>query len=153
MYPKPFWQMNVYYEKMIFCDFYGLKIWGSCLDVHLFVLEPFCIENNRKTRKNGYFLRYHQKWKLYGIKTPSNWLIMLCWTSGDTLQWFLKFSSFPGRSVGGIYRANRAIFGHFSRFGMNIVGIEYSNSIFDPINDFWITYLDYSIAMKCNFCF
>ena len=88
------------YEKMIFCDFYGLKIWGSCLEVHLFVLEPFCIENNRKTRKNGYFLRYHQKWKLYGHKTPFNWLIILCWTSGDTLQWFLKFSSFPGRSAG-----------------------------------------------------
>ena len=48
---------------------------------------------------------------------------------------------------GGIYMANRDIFGHFSRFGMNIVGIEYSNSIFDPINDFWKTYLDYSYEM------
>ena len=65
--------MNLYYEKMIFGDFYGLKMWGSCLDVHLFVLEPFCIENNRKTRKKWLFLKTSSKIKaLFFLPTKVN---------------------------------------------------------------------------------
>ena len=102
---KPFWLMNLYYEKMIFWNFYGLEIWGSCLDVHLCVSQPFCIENNRKTRKNGDFSTYQQEKDLHYSQNPillTYYVISGIWWHFSLVFEILKISQEVSGGEGGL---------------------------------------------------
>ena len=128
--------MNVYYEKVISCKFRGLESWASHLEVHVFVLRHFCIENYRKIGKIVIFQDICKNRHVNAVETPSHGLFMLWWTSSDTFLCFLISSRIFIRSVRAIFRPNWVVFGHILRFQMKIEIIEQSNHIFHILNDF-----------------
>ena len=80
------------------------------------ILAILTIENNRKTGENVIFSNIDRIRTLNAVNKPFHGLMMICWTSGDILKWFSKFSRPRGGSAGGRYRVNWAVLSHFEPF-------------------------------------